>query len=225
MKRLLLLVAICISFISFGQIKEIYPNVKICKQTWFSENLRNSLFSNGDTILLAQNMDEWLEAAIQKKTAYCYYNFDPTNGEKYGFIYNGFAVLDPRGLAPQGWRIPKPKDWNKLIKTTGGKYKCGTKLKNDSLWRDDYGSENKYGFSALPGGMLSTYFDDTGNFVGWHQDILERCAYWSYDFEEISMWNGYQSSSTTIWYLFNDGQFLSDWEDVEAGHYVRCIKR
>lgn len=37
---------------------------------------------------------------------WCNYDNDPANGNKYGKLYNWYAVNDSPGLAPEGWRIP-----------------------------------------------------------------------------------------------------------------------
>lgn len=69
-------------------------------------NLNTDRFRNGDLIPEAKSNEEWIEAGKNKQPAWCYYNNDPANGEKYGKLYNWYAVNDPRGLAPEGYHIP-----------------------------------------------------------------------------------------------------------------------
>jgi uncharacterized protein (TIGR02145 family) len=78
----------------------------IGKQIWMTENLNLDKFQNGDSIPEARTIEEWMNACENKQPAWCYYNNDSTNGEKYGKLYNLFAVIDSRGLAPEGWHIP-----------------------------------------------------------------------------------------------------------------------
>lgn len=80
--------------------------VKIGDQIWMPENLNVDTFRNGDSIHHMQTKEEWDDAAHNEVPAWCYYDFDPSNGEKYGKLYNWHAVNDPRGLAPDGWRVP-----------------------------------------------------------------------------------------------------------------------
>lgn len=75
-----------------------YKTVKIGTQTWMAENLITTKFRNGDPVPEAKSDDEW----VVKKSSWCYYDNDPKNGLKYGKLYNWYALMDPRGLAPEG---------------------------------------------------------------------------------------------------------------------------
>jgi hypothetical protein len=78
---------------------------KIGNQTWMAENLKVTKFRNGESILEARTDEEWRIAGERKEPAFCYYNNDPSTVEKYGVLYNWWAVN--RGdLAPEGWHIP-----------------------------------------------------------------------------------------------------------------------
>ncbi len=107
-----------------------FKTVEIGNQTWMAENLNVSTFRNGDIIPEAKTAGEWERAGSESKPAWCYYNNDPENGKKYGKLYNGFAVNDPRGLAPEGWHIPSEEEWNNLEK----KY-AGNELKSEKDWK------------------------------------------------------------------------------------------
>ncbi len=76
--------------------------IKIGDQIWSTENLNVDKFRNGDPIPLVKTEDDWEKACDNKEPAWCYYDSDPANGEKYGALYNWYAVIDPRGLAPEG---------------------------------------------------------------------------------------------------------------------------
>jgi uncharacterized protein (TIGR02145 family) len=93
--------------------------VKIGKQIWAKTNLDVSVFKNGDPILEANTVNEWNNACWNGKPVWCYYDYDPKNGKKYGKLYNWFAVNDKRGLAPKGWSVPSEKDFLSLIKYVG----------------------------------------------------------------------------------------------------------
>lgn len=93
--------------------------VKIGNQIWMTKNLDVSTFRNGEIIPEAKTNEEWQEANKQKKPAWCYYDNDPENGKKYGKLYNGYAIADKRGLAPEGWHIPTLDEMELLKKNLG----------------------------------------------------------------------------------------------------------
>jgi uncharacterized protein (TIGR02145 family) len=187
------------------------PNksVKIGTQTWMAENLNVSTFRNGDPILQAKTDEEWKKAGENKQPAWCYYDNDPANGEKYGKLYNWYAVNDPRGLAPQGWHIPSKTELTEL-KSNGATVEG---MKSKSGWNDYNGRSgngtNESGFSGLPGGWRSIngYFD----FVGNH-------GYW---------WSSSEGAKYNACYhiLDSSGAFvLVDVQFNPVGMSVRCLK-
>ncbi len=122
--------------------------VTIGTQVWMTENLNVDKFRNGDPIPEAKTEWEWDLAGDNGEPAWCYYDNDPTNGAKYGKLYNWYAVNDSRGLAPIGWHVPSDKEWTVLTDYLGGEDVAGTKIKSKSGWD----GTNASGFSALPGG-------------------------------------------------------------------------
>ena len=75
----------------------IFKTVKIGKQEWMVENLNVDRFRNGDLIPEIKSPNEWEKAGKSGKPAWCYFENDDLNGEKYGKLYNWFAVNDLRG--------------------------------------------------------------------------------------------------------------------------------
>jgi len=95
--------------------------LKIGTQTWAEKNLTVATFKNGDAILQAQTKEEWIEAIHQGKPAWCFSeNSDGSIDKDKGKLYNLTAIRDPRGLAPDGWKIPTRDDFKKLIDYYGG---------------------------------------------------------------------------------------------------------
>ena len=88
---------------------------RINGQIWSTSNLDVSTFRNGDPIHEAKTDEEWVEAGDNKQPAWCWTSNDPKERKKYGKLYNHYAVADPRGLAPQGWRIPTGDELEALI--------------------------------------------------------------------------------------------------------------
>lgn len=189
--------------------------IKIGNQTWMSVNLSTETFQNGDKITLVTSVDEWNEAIKNKMPACCNYNNDEENGNLYGKIYNWFAVIDSRNLAPDGWCIPTEKDWVLFANTIGSN--VANKIKSSNHW-NPLGSD-EFGFSALPGGFRGAF----GNFM----DISKRTGWWSSsEFEPMSnkAWFVNLDSMTE-----NEASNIKSFEILKAdvrmsGYYVRCLK-
>jgi uncharacterized protein (TIGR02145 family) len=101
-----------------------YKTVMIDEQIWFARNLNACTFLNGDPVPEAKTDKEWQNAGNSGKPAWCYYENNVRSEKRYGKLYNWFAVTDPRGLAPEGWRIPEDIEWTVLISMLGGEGKC-----------------------------------------------------------------------------------------------------
>jgi uncharacterized protein (TIGR02145 family) len=151
----------------------IYHTVTIGNQVWMVENLKTTHFQNGDTIPNLKLQREWANQIIDSiGSAYCNYDNNPENGERYGRLYNWWVINDPRKIAPQGWHIPTPEEWDELntyVKANIGSSGAFDKaLAANSDWEvsDKYGTletqtgynlttNNSSGFSAMPAGFRS----------------------------------------------------------------------
>lgn len=153
-----------------AQTKNPIKDVVIGTQVWTGENLNVDKFRNGDPIPQAKTEKEWLAAGENNKPVWCYYNFDPENGKKYGKLYNGYAITDLRGLAPKGWHIPSDAEWDKLIEYLG-KEMSSTKLRSKNGWKAGNGT-NESGFNGLPGGIC------TGK-EGWGFMLIGEQGFWA----------------------------------------------
>jgi uncharacterized protein (TIGR02145 family) len=140
------------------------PATSFCTENWAFENFDGTTFRNGDEIPQVQDSSAW---AALTTPAWCYI-YDALYGTLYGKLYNGYAIVDPRGLAPEGWRIPLQEDWQNLFNCIDCDlndqfFGPGSKLKtsgfqddNTGLWSGTWGissSTNEYGFSILPAGV------------------------------------------------------------------------
>jgi uncharacterized protein (TIGR02145 family) len=134
--RFQLCMALCVAILaSFSAFAQSSNDVKIGKQTWMSKNLDVSTFRNGEPIPQAKSKDEWKKAGENKQPAWCYYEFNESNGKKYGKLYNWYAVSDSRGLAPQGYHIPSDAEWIMLTDFLGGSDIAGKKMKSKDGWK------------------------------------------------------------------------------------------
>jgi len=153
-----------------------YKTVVIGTQTWMAENL-NYRTSDG--------------------TSRCYPTSGSSNPnddnnancDKYGRLYNWSTAMDinasfnenkwggsdvkHKGICPSGWHIPSDAELDVLVTFAGGSDQAVTKLKAASEWNDyedtSGNGTNDYGFSALPGGYVSTngYFYSVGDNGSW----------------------------------------------------------
>ena len=89
-----------------GTIKDIdgnsYSLISYRGYDYMSENLKVKRFLNGDTILESKNAQDWIKNCSDSIPTYMINNLYP----ELGYMYNGFAVYDPRGLFPSGFNIP-----------------------------------------------------------------------------------------------------------------------
>lgn len=178
MKKLILLLTIttifsCSKKDEVSRVNNIgIPEAQIGSQIWAKRNLDVSTYRNGDTIPQITDPTEWKNLTTG---AWCYYNNDPAMGEIYGKLYNWYAVTDPRGLAPEGWKIPSDSDWNILSNYLGGDSIAGGKLKSTgtNYWLiSNYYGTNDYGFDALPTGCRG----EDGNFAGLGYNSIIRSS-------------------------------------------------
>jgi uncharacterized protein (TIGR02145 family) len=179
------------------QFEILWPGeVIIGDQTWSGTNLDVDQFNDATQTTIPQissqaEYEAWVDAGANTP-AWCWYNFDENMGKRYGKLYNWYAVMDSRGLAPSGWKIPSDEDWSDLADYLGASsaYNAigyfgtneGGKLKEvgSSSWSvPNEGATNSSGFTALPGGYLSYL----GNFVGFvfydNTPFGLYAAYWS----------------------------------------------
>ena len=178
-------------------------------QAWAVANLNVMTFRNGDTIPEARTNKEWVEAGEAKKPAWCYYNNDPAMGQKYGRLYNWYAVNDPRELAPAGWSLSTDEDWAKLTYYLTGKEAAGTKLKSTTGWKDGDNGTNESGFTGFPGGyrVENGIFKNSGNTGIW--------------------WTATENNSLSAYdhYLYLGGSLGRSNSPKQRGESVRCIKK
>jgi len=147
----------------------VYKTVNIGNKIWMTDNLNVSHFRNGDPIPQAVSAAEWEFAGSQGKPAWCYYSNDPINASVYCKLYNWYAVDDPRGLEPEGWRVPSSREWDNLINYLDGNNVAGKKLKSRSGWYLEGNGDNSSKFNALPGGgrQADGTFSDIGSAGVW----------------------------------------------------------
>jgi len=199
--------------------------VKIGKQEWMVENLNVDRFRNGDLIPEVKSPNEWEKAGKSGKPAWCYFENDDLNGEKYGKLYNWFAVNDPRGLAPEGWHIPSDKEWSILIKFFFTEDEAGISLKSQQGWNSYESEESDDDSESL---MISGNGSNSSGFYG----LPGGCRYEDGQFCDIGDIGNWWSSSlydTNLAWSVNLRTFFDNietsWSNrIEYGYSVRCTK-
>lgn len=167
--------------------------IHIGQQVWMSKNLNVSVFRNGDTIPMAASLADWIKAYENRTPAWAYYNNDPALGAKFGKIYNWYAVIDERGLAPAGFRIPTRADFEELEKLAfevaptwaSGHLAPVLVFTDEENWGWRTGT-NKLRFNALPGGFRFGSIDRLLGITVWRPDCVDHftslgtnTAFWS----------------------------------------------
>ena len=167
-----------------------YKSLNIGNQIWMNKNLNFDKFRNGDPIPEAKSKEEWINAGIKKLPVWCYYENEKKNGEIYGKLYNWYAVIDTRQIAPTGWHVPDENEWRNLVSYLGSENICGKLLKKDTGWgwlghgivnngKEMYrkgNGDNSFGFSALPGGRRDSKCDIKDSEQGFN--AIEYMGFW-----------------------------------------------
>lgn len=125
----------------------------------------------------------------------------------FGLLYNWYAATDVRNIAPSGWHVPTPTEFNILTNYLGGMLVAGGKLKETgtTYWdTPNTGAINQYGFSGLGSGGRT----NTGAFI----EIKKR----------IRFWTSTVQSNYTLYY--NYAYFISGISVVKNGCSIRLIK-
>lgn len=199
----------------------IYKTVKIGDQWWMAENLNVTKYRNGDDIY---HITDYHILDSLTTGAYSNYNSDTILVNDFGRLYNWFAVIDTRNIAPNGWHIPSDEEWKTLeiylgmdqSEADGWSYRGtdeGGKLKitGTLIWDSpNSGATNETGFSALPSGKAFKYG---------YRGLRQIAYYWSTTENE-----SYNSSVWTRW-LSNEHAIIgrNSYEKYDC-YSVRCIK-
>jgi len=190
-----------------------YKTVKIGSQTWMAENLN-----------------------IKTGKSVCYSNKED-NCKKYGRLYDWATAMgiDPKynkekwggsnvklqGICPAGWHLPTKEELDKLTEVAGGKNLAGKYLKATSSWENYDGNtangEDKFGFSALPGGNADYEGEDEGkDFFG----------FWNLD-SDGNWWSASESSiyGAVEWSMKYDREGVNWYDPYKSKLFsIRCVK-
>jgi uncharacterized protein (TIGR02145 family) len=129
----------------------VYKTIVIGTQEWMAENLKTSIYRNGEAIVNVTDANQWDGLTTG---AWCYYLNASQYECPYGKLYNWYTVADPRNLCPTGWHVPTDAEWTTLT-TFLGDAVAGGEMKSVYLlyWSgNNEEATNESGFSGLPAG-------------------------------------------------------------------------
>ncbi|MFN5371964.1 MAG: FISUMP domain-containing protein [Bacteroidia bacterium] len=194
----------------------VYKTIVIGTQEWMAENLKTTIYRNGNSIANVTDNAQWGGLTTG---AWCYYNNDNQYDCPYGKLYNWYAVADPRNVCPTGWHVPIDAEWSVLINYLdpnadgGNNYPnvAGGKLKSTGLqyWLSpNQDASNESGFSGLP----------AGNRGGGPFGNVGDVGFW---------WSSTESDTGDAWDRalgYSDGGAGRSNVVKEAGFSVRCLR-
>lgn len=204
-----------------------YPTVQLGTQIWMAGNLKTTTYNDKTGIPLETDNFKW---DSMTSPGYCWYdNNEETYGEKYGALYNWYAV-ETEKLCPAGWHVPSDEEWtilNDFLAANGFAYMgTGVDIAKSMAttwgWADedaesgDIGYEpkrnNSSGFSGPPAGLR-------GGRVGmglYGSFNMGRRAQW---------WSSTENNSNafTRHFLYYQSDLNRSYSGKPVGLSVRCV--
>lgn len=198
--------------IIYGTIEDtrdgnVYKTVQIGDRIWMAENLKLEYNEGSAESICPDNNSEKCQnfgrlyswaAAMDSAGRYS------SDGANCGYKETCDSPNLVIGICPEGWRLPKIEDFQKLYETVGGDGVAGRHLKGISGWTEDDIGYDLYGFNALPNPGESSV------------------SYWSSTYPSGTIYSvyGLTLSSTWIYSIIN----LNSVNTKNNYSPVRCIK-
>ena len=189
---------------------QTYRIAKVGRQIWMAENLNYKVdgsYCYNDSVEYCKKYGRLYSWAAAMDSAGVW----SPNGKGCGYGDTCVAVYPVRGICPEGWHLPKYKDFSILLDSAIRPN--APHLKSTSGWNDYKGQSGNgsddFGFSALPAGLRGTggSYDAVGEYTFFwsSSDYNRRNAYILYMFED---------DSTTYLYYAPTGNLAAS---------IRCI--
>lgn len=196
---------------------QTYNTVLIGNQCWMKENLKFLPYVSRPFTF------------SYTESHYYVYGYDSTyvndaksheNFQYYGVLYNWPAAIS---ACPSGWHLPNDAEWITLEGTVDSLYDInhwvwpaislrgydvGQNLKATISWNNEGNGSDKYGFTALAGG-IQFY----GNFSG----LGNKSSWWS----STEHWDLYAYARS---FISNSSKSSRTHDAKREGYYVRCLK-
>jgi uncharacterized protein (TIGR02145 family) len=185
-----------------------YETVNIGNQCWMRENLNTGKYRNGDNILQVGGQDQDWRNLFNGTSGFV------ANGTSA--LYNGYAVLNSKGICPKGWHIPTNNEWSILADFLGGSSIAGKKMKKKDHWQNFSNATNESNFSAIVTGFKVVPQGYLWYFISGGSNIWSAATFWS------SSSSGSDLIGWSLWdnkISFDPGNY-----NINGGHSIRCIK-
>ena len=194
-----------------------YPSIVMGNgQEWMAENLRTTVYANGNSIPNVTDYTQWTNFT----GGWVHYNNDSQYENSYGKLYNWYTVVDPRNVCPIGWHVPTDAEWTVFINyldtsADGGNNEsntAGAKMKSIGTqhWESpNVGANNESDFSALPGGLRYS----VGMFAS-----IGSAGFW---------WSSTQSDSSYAWFrgLYSEWAYVARNQNNKLHCFsIRCLR-
>ncbi len=193
-----------------------YPTINIKGDVWMTENLATRSFNNGDVILEVKDLIDWQKAIDNKIPAYL---IDKQNPE-LGKIYNRYAVIDPRGIAPQGMIVPSDKisDWNRL----NSSYLTLTKLISKHLFLGEFINSKGYNVDCFKSESNYIHTSKETETDGLYS-INSHGIWWLLDNSELSFSLSRCTGMDGEYFMGYGSDYTDTLKSYDYGFYVRCV--
>lgn len=208
----------------------VYKTIKIGDQWWMAENLRVKKYRDGSGLFAAGDITDSVKWKTDSVGIYC-----PSLNDQYpdltGLLYSGYAILNAKKIAPEGWHIPSDEDWKKLEENLG----MSTEEVHKTSWRGTHEGEklmskegatkhlslnwlrygevwptNETGFTAYPADCRM--FDGT---MG-EQKRQSKAFFWSSTPHDSELWYRYLDYKNANIFRYHGPR--------SYGFSIRCIK-
>jgi uncharacterized protein (TIGR02145 family) len=152
------------------RIDSSYSVIAIGGTNWMTGDLQVSQFLNGDSIPEAKTDSVWKQYAKQKKPCRRHIG--------YTTVYNGYAIMDKRGLLPKGFVLPEFFDFQLLVREAGEK---GWTAIASYTWKEQEWSNDDMGLkkTKMKGKNELLFNAREGGYVYENGVIASgQCSYW-----------------------------------------------
>jgi len=149
--------------IDFGYGPDEFSTVYVAGKVWTMENLNVDHFRDGTAIMQVKTEAEWEQMRAREQPAWFEVEHEGAPVPTYGKLYNYWAVVDPRGLCPQGYRVPSAEDFFNVWRSVTGK-KNPERVASKHLIDDNWGKEATHlsGLDFPPAGGFSGEYKHYG---------------------------------------------------------------
>ncbi|MEQ9298114.1 MAG: caspase family protein [Cyclobacteriaceae bacterium] len=147
----------------FGYGPDEFSTVFVAGKVWTLQNLNVTHFSDGTEIMQVKTEEEWEQMKAREQPAWFEVEHEGAPKPIYGKLYNYWAVTDPRGLCPQGFKVPSAEDFFAVWRSVTGK-KQPERVLSKHLIDDNWGKEATHlsGLDFPPAGGFSQEYKHYG---------------------------------------------------------------